>query len=289
MPFPEGTETGLYFLINDPELVKDFSCVLNGVDFNRQLNEPHVKEIMDVILNGEYGGKYIAPIRVDKVSHVVLDGNHTLEAFRRAWASGSKEMIKIIFVDVPDDADKLHKIVVDINKGTRSWRIDDFSCSQTKLGTPYMIKLKVFAETHPLCITGKKNQKISYRTVGCFLKGGNITNNIMKESLEITGEELEFAEKIYQEIDKMMNVLKYTKNNWFESFIKAWYSIRKDDAVYNKIINNTGFNTFVEHIKELSVDWQLISRKAYWEKMFRTALGVLDTKVNDTHEWEKAE
>lgn len=288
MPFPKGTETGLYYFVNDPELVKDFGCVLNGVDFNRQLDEQHVKDIMNVILNGEYGGKYIAPIRVDEVSHVVLDGNHTLEAFRRAWANGSKEKIKIMFVDVPDDVMKLHRIVADINSGNLKWDIDDFSTAQEKLGIPYMVKLKEFAETHPLCITGKKKQKISYRTVGCFLKGGNITNNIMKETLEITGEELEFAETIYQEIDKMMDVLKYTKNNWFESFIKAWYSIRKDDIVYNKIINNTGFDTFLKHIKKLSIDWQLISRKAYWEKMFRTALGVLDTKVNYTHEWEKA-
>lgn len=302
MPFPKGTETGLYYLVNDPELVKDFHCVVNGHNFQRELNLAHVKEIKDAILGKrkediamfnkygvKYEGEFIHAIRVDRKTGIVADGNHTLHAFREAWAEGSKAYMKVMLIDLPTDEEELLLWVIkDINNSQLPWNIFDYTLTAANTGNVSVINLVEFAKSHPLCMRGKKALKISVRTAGCFLKGENVTNSIKGNDISVTQDDIDFGEQMYEEIDAMMNELKYTKNNWFECFIKAWYSIRKDDVVYNKIINNTGFDTFLKHIKKLSIDWQLISRKAYWEKMFRTALGVLDTKVNYTHEWEKA-
>ena len=280
--FPKGTKTEPVYFVNDPELVKDFTCVIDGKDYNRELKPAHVKEIRDTIMNSEFGGKYIVPIRVDLKSRLVVDGNHTLKAFREAWELGSTEFIKVMLIDLPDDEEKRRKIIIDINNTQKPWKIQDYTKNLANFGNTAVFNLLKFAEQHPLCMY---HNKPSIRTAGCFLKGDNISKDIKNESIIVTTDEIENAEVMYKEVEQMMAILKYTRNNWFESFVKAWYDV-KSDPVYMKTIKGFGgMPTFLAHLPELSADWQLNARKSYWQKAFRTALGITDQKVNDTHLW----
>lgn len=281
IPTKENIDYYRIYLYDNIDIIKNFTSILDGIDLNRVIKQPHVNVIYEEIMNGHFHGEFIAEVRVDINTNVIVDGNHTVSAYKKAWENGSDAIMKVKYMNIPDKKYIL-PIMKAINNTQKPWGIHDFNEANIKEGDKGSIDLYSFAESHPLCM--KKN-KVNIRYSSCFLLGYNATKEIKNACLEVTTKDKEFAETIYNEVDSMLNALLYQKNNWLESFIKAWYKIRKTDHVYNEILDKYGFNTFLKYIYELSNGWQLISRSSYWEGAFRTAIWTMKENIEVKHIW----
>lgn len=279
------------------DALMNFKSVLDGIDLNRKLDPNHVTEIYNEVMDIPYGinthtfgGAYIAPIRVDINTYTCIDGNNTKAAFLRAWSEGATGRVRVIYEDVPREY--LSYIMKIINNTQKPWKVQDFAVQAVNTGNKSVVSLSEFAESHPLCMKGVKNPQINICYAGAFIKGYRVTKDIKGETLSVTKKELEFAEQIYSEVDTMVNVLVndmgWTKNNWLETFIYAWWDIRNSDILYNKVIKEVGFNTIAAHIKEHFNEMKVIpvSRKNHWEKVFRTLINTTQAKV-DNKTWNK--
>lgn len=277
---------------NNPEDVKDFKTVFENdgkfTEFQRELKPKHVKEIKNAIMSDPYVSYFIPPIRVGFYGGqiIVADGNHTLNAFRAAWAEGSKAYMRIVFMDLPQTEEALRQRIIEINNTQMAWRIHDYVKSKADAGRACVVDLLDFATTHSLCQSKGKKAAPSTRYAGAFFKGYNVTNEIKNDTLIITEEDKEFGYTIYPQVQAMVDTLGWQKNNWLETFIQGWWEVSRDKA-YAEILKKYGFETFISHFNELTQSWKPVCRKKEWESCFRTALYEMKDQV-ELRKWKKA-
>lgn len=242
---------------------------------NRELKNAHVKEIQSTIENGKYKAQYIAPIRVDIGTMKITDGQHRNTAFCNAWENGSNEYMKVIFEDLPQDEREKLDIIVDINSTTDNWGITAFEHKLKEEGNKSMLNIESFGLSHKLCQkTNKKGETTGYypRYVYAVLFGKNVTKDVKNGTISIAKKELEFGEKMYHEIEMLVDALGYEVNAWFESFAHAWFNIRKNDNANSSIVDEIGIETICKHIFKFFNGWHPVTRKTDWENRFRAAI-----------------
>lgn len=242
---------------------------------NRELKKSHVKEIQATIENGKYKACYIAPIRVDIGTMKITDGQHRNAAFCNAWENGSEEYMRVIFEDLPSDEREKLDVVVDINSTTDNWGITAYEHRLKEEGNESMLNIETFAKSHPLCQKINKNGEITGyypRYAYAVLLGRNATKEIKNGSISISKKQLEFGERMYSELEMLVNALGYEMNSWFESFAHAWYNIRQNDKANSSLVDELGLETICEHIYEFFKGWHPVTRKTEWENRFRAAI-----------------
>lgn len=249
---------------------------------NRDFIPSQIRKIEKAILDGRYKAKFIAPIRIDINTMKIIDGQHRYNAFKRAWAKGSTEMMKVIFEDLPDDEREKLDVVVDINSTTSNWSINAYQKRLREEGNEHMLNIEHFGKTHALC--QKKNKKGEVtgfypRYVYAIVLGKNITQNIKNGDIKVTDADIDFAEQIHNELERLIKALGYEVNSWFEPFACAWYNIRKNDKMYCSVIDKIGMDVILNNIKKYFEGWHLVTRKTEWEQRFRTAIWEIKREI----------
>ena len=242
---------------------------------NRDFSKKHIKDIDKAIENGTYKAKYIAPIRVDINTLNVIDGQHRYEAFKKAWKSGSDEIMKVIFEDLPEDEKEKLNVIIDINSSTSNWSIDAYQKKLIEEGNKHILNIEEFGKTHALCQkVNRKGEVTGYfpRYVYAIVMGRNLSNDVKNGTIRVTDSDIEFGEQMYYELDRLVSALGYKINSWFESFAFAWYNIRKNDKANSELIDELGMDVICQNIKSYFEGWQVVTRKTDWENRFRTAI-----------------
>lgn len=240
---------------------------------NRTLNKPHIRQIQNSIITNPNDAKFIAPIRIDINTMGVIDGQHRLSAFKKAWQAGSKENIRVIFENIPKDI--LIDIIATINSTTKNWGIPDYQHRLFAEDNIHMLNIKKFGMDHKLCQKKDKSGKVVDffpRYAYAILFGKNMTKEVKNGTINISKSDLKFGEQIHSELEEMVTALQYNINSWFESFAHAWFNIRKYDKEYSNIFDELGLEKVCQNIKYFFKGHQVVTRKSIWEQRFRTML-----------------
>jgi hypothetical protein len=249
---------------------------------NRDVKKFHVTEIKNGILKGKHKGKYYDNIRVDIPTMKIIDGQHRINGLREAWLEGATDDLRVRFECLPKDEREAMEIIADIQKVSR-WNIEAYTKRLRQEGNESIINIDEFANTHSLVQRFKKNGEMSnytFRYVTAILLGRNATKEVQNGTITVTEKDKMFGEKIYSELEKIVDVLNYPMAPWFESFVHAWYGIRNKDKVYNEIIDRVGIDNIAKSISECFDGFHPVSRKTTWEEKFRDAIAEANKKYS---------
>jgi hypothetical protein len=259
----------------------------NMYEDNRNLDKKHIAEIENDIDKEPYKAKFISPLRVDINTMGVADGQHRLEAFKRAWENGSKEIMKVIFEDYPisNEGHDRMSIISRINGTNKNWGVTDHQHRLLIEGNTNMVNIAEFGKTHRLCQKkNKKGEVVDFypRYAYAILLGRNATKEVKDGSIKVSKQDLKFGEQINNELEHLVDSLGYEMNSWFESFAHAWYEIRKTDKLYNEVIDEIlGIDAVYENIFSKFKGYQICTRKSEWLARFRGALSEMKRdKIN---------
>jgi hypothetical protein len=234
----------------------------------------HIVEISNPILNSK---PFIACIEVDINTMGIVDGQHRFEAFKQAWDRGYTGAIEVRFLDIPSEV--YNDIVRDKNIHSKNWTIKDYKRAAMLNGNPAMLKINEFCMSHDL-LHGKVKKDgtapIKDRYAMAFLKGANVTKEIKNGTLKISKDDIEYAEEIYNEIYILLQELQFKSiNTWFESFIQAWYDIRRDSRLLKRF-ESVGIENYYNEVHNM--DRTNNTSKYEWKERFITILQSVEEK-----------
>lgn len=238
---------------------------LNGV---RLTDEKHIREIADAIIEKS---PFISCIEVDINTMGVADGQHRFEAYKRAWDKGFEGKMEVRFLDIPSSV--YNDVVRDKNIHSKNWTIKDYKRAAMLNGNPAMVKINEFCMSHDL-LHGKVKKDgsapIKDRYAMAFLKGANVTNEIKSNTLKITDDDIEYAEEIYVEVVRLLEELQFKSTAaWFESFVQAWYDIRRDNRL-TKRFDSIGLENYYAEVH--TMERATTTSKYEWKERF---IGIL--------------
>lgn len=269
IPTKDNVEYDRVYYYTDRNLVDKFGFY----KANRPLNKHHIKEIKEEFDNGQYHGKYVAPIRVNINNLNIADGQHRKVAF--VESTSDEAYLKVLFEDLPIDEIAAMDVVVDINSSTDNWGIIAYTNRLKADGNKAILNIEEFGKSHKLTQKVNRNgEVVGYfpRYVYAIVLGRNATKEVKDGSITVTKKDLEFGEKIYDELEKLVDALGYEMNSWFESFALAWRNIRLNGKNDSEVIDKLGFDTICKHIHYYFKGHQIVTRKTEWENRFRVAI-----------------
>lgn len=244
---------------------------VNGV---RLTDNKHITEISTPILTSK---PFIACIEVDINTMGIADGQHRFEAYKKAWDSGYTGTMEVRFLDIPSEV--YNDIVRDKNIHSKNWTIKDYKRAAMLNGNPAMVKINEFCMSHDL-LHGKIKKDgtapIKDRYAMAFLKGANVTNEIKNGTLKITKDDIEYAEEIYIEIVRLLEELQFKSTAaWFESFVQAWYDIRRDSRLLKRF-ESVGMDNYYNEVH--TMDRATTTSKYEWKERFIGILQIVEDK-----------
>lgn len=254
---------------NDPDLGCDGNEVfLKKNKLNRAINDAHVAEIRSAITKDNW--TLFAPIEVNINTGAILDGQHRWKAFTSLDDSLKNDVcLQIRFYDIPENEEI--DVIRAKNTNNKNWTIKAFVDSNKRAGNCKEINILYdFCDTHERCHKVKKNGKTGSRNLGygaAFLWG--YTPNRSLKTGKFTGSDalsqrrVEAADKMYKEVDKIIDALGYTTTTtWYERLAQAWFEINRDDECRDKL-NDIGMLTVCSNISENKIG-QPTSNKNEW-------------------------
>lgn len=276
VPSKEDVDYDATYYYTDPALVHKTFKFLDG---NRLKIDPkHVKELRDAYLDPVYG-PYVDSGRVDINTMAITDMQHRVYGWLKAYEINPDiPPLRVRFEDYPKD--KMIDIIQKINCGAKPWGIHDFENYLETIGDISIINTKEFGESHRLLAKfNKKGEVVGYypRYVYAILLGKNATKDVKNGTFEVTSHDLQFGEKIYKEIERMIDETGLVIGNWFEAFIFAWYDIRSSDFGYNDILDRMGMEKFYANIAKCWEGMQVTTKKGIWERRMRDAIYHIST------------
>lgn len=201
-----------FFKILSYEEVVDFGKNQN----NRQVKPNHVNDFINIIKEKNYSEEMplaygVMPIVVNPKTNHVLDGQHKLEAFKKAHENGlidSRFKILIANWYVEDEAAE-REIIIMLNSNSKNWSVDDYMASYAQTNDYYAM-LKEFCRTHSLCQEIKCNSnepRLKYRYGAAIVKGIGCQRVLKQEKFTVTEEELAVANVIHDEMEQIRKKL----------------------------------------------------------------------------------
>ena len=269
IPTKDNVEYDKVYYYTDRNLVNKFGTY----EANKPLNIRHIKEIREEFDNGQYRGKYVAPITVDINNLKIVDGQHRRAAF--VESDSNEAYLQVIFEDLPTNESDAMDVVIAINSSTDNWGINAYEKHLKADDKKSIFNDEEFGKSHKL--TQKVNRRgevVGYfpRYVYAIVLGRNATMQANNGNIYVSKKELEFGEKMYDELEKLVDALGWEIDNWFESFAAAWYNIRLKDGANSALIDKLGFDTICKHISDYFKGYPLVERKTKWEQRFRDAI-----------------
>lgn len=257
-------ETCRYFLLNKEE-AEDIKF-LNG---NRNINKPHVTKLANDLKKGD--GKYFPAIIVDENTKTVIDGQHRLTAYRLLWDDKKINFNEPIKVEFKQFGQDVLDNVIRMNQNQRTWKLQDFLDVQKKIDDTNSIqKLEEFCSKnkrlHKITVKGKIKFNYNYACDLLFGKRQQI-NKVKNGSIIITDQDIEHAQKLYDEIDAILKKIGINYNdNWLESSFLAWRRVRTN-SITSSLIDKNEFDQFVSLCEYTGPDMFSFSADD-WESYF---------------------
>lgn len=270
IPTKDNVDYDRIYKFNDPEVLKKFKFI----NTNRHVRDGNVKKILRQILGGKYGSRFIPAIIVDINTLAVVDGQNRDIGFQRAYAEGSTEFVRVIFIDVPSDyMDELIRVLQEGQK----WNNRDYFDRGVSYGNKACKTIKDWCYAHSeLCMTGKTEPKPNYSYAMSFIYGKRVDDKVKDLSLTVTKKQLDFAEQIYGEVLSIMKAMKYRRQAFLEGMTQAWYSIRNSNGNLNFFLEDMGLDYFTKHLYDVMGNYQTVTKKEEW-------LGRLHSMIEDIY------
>lgn len=262
----------------------------SGVDLGfggiRDLKRGHINDIKNDIKNGK--AKYISPIEVNINTNEIIDGCHRFKAVKELWEEGIDCELTVLFYDIPIEEQRDTVVIKNITP--KNWNKADFVKMYTQEGNPSVERLVEFCKTHDMC-HGPFNKKGECKTIDrygmAFLKGVNVTNELLKtlnQTVEITEDDVEFANMIHPEVMKIYEMCGYTTTaGWFESLIQAWYQYRSDSRDIRKLEKIGGIEEYFRRLEHLILEGNFnreqVQSRAVWYSRFQQVADCDKVKV----------
>lgn len=241
------------------------------LDSNREVYMPHASRIAKAII--EKGqAPFIDAISVDINTYIVVDGQHRLTAFKKAWALGFDVEMDVRFKNYPKD---MLPIIIDMNTNHKNWTTNDRVNSLREDGNT-IDKLIEFCndDAHPLLhrTNNKGVKKPTLRYASGLILGKSITQEIKDGRVQISDAQFENGKRLYKEAEAILDTLhlKSKTGGWMEHFFTAWYNVRQDE-MYNETINKIGFENIVYKLSEF-VDRTTDGGKKDWEERLKSGI-----------------
>ena len=243
----------------------------NGI---RDLYEKHIKEIESDILNGK--AKFMAPVEININTGGVIDGNHRFRAVLNAWEKGSDFKLEAIFRDISSEEET--EIIVKKNTSQKSWTKTDFKHKLLVDGNKSAKRLNDFCLQHDM-LHGKKKKDgtcpTKDRYAMALLRGQNITNEIISGAIEITEDDVEFGEQLYNEAVTLYDILGFqSTGGWFEFFLQGWYEFRSSNK-FCKRLEKFGLDRYYEAMVD-NFEREKVNSKAIYTQRFVSVLTELE-------------
>lgn len=228
--------------VKDAQFIK---IVTGNRSFTTKSSSGRIKQMAKDILEGR--AEFMPPITVTNGTFYLLDGQHRLEAFKIAWEQGSKQPLRVRYVDCPED--KMIEVIIAMQKG-KDWTNYDYFESFVKQGNESAVKLKQFAEKHPEFLM-RKDGRVSLHITAAMLYGdGRKFDSMLRKNifLPITEQEFKRAEKLCSEVSALAKRFGWNRGNWTESMVGAWHQCRNDEKL-STMVNCVGFKDFVNSLQ----------------------------------------
>lgn len=241
---------------------------------NREVNETEVRNILKGIRKGNY-----ACLQVIEVfepgkdgKYVIADGNTRYEAVKRAKAEGITVPIKFRIVrDAELNASDITRVeyVHIINNDRKDWGLPDMvdfyirDDSNPERQETYR-RLKDFCSVH--CRNSKGG--INYRYGAAILSMGDYTSKGVHDGLLKIKTSDDTASRNKVIIDRTAeNAGVKLKNNFVESFIKAFFLFRSDPDYGSRLLD-IGYEGFFDSLAE-NAPYMPVASIEYWYDIFR--------------------
>lgn len=236
---------------------------------NRKISAQHVNDFINMIKDSVFSdeSEYSEcvygpmPIIINPITGHVLDGQHRLEAFKRAIEMGLIDARFKVLVGywVIEDESAEKAIIIKLNSKSKNWTLNDYIECYTKDKESYL-QLKEFCRTHQLCRSEKSNGEIipNYRYGAAIIKGRGCNSVLKEERFECTLEELEEADTIHDEMLAIRNKLGIERNGLeIESMAAVWHQLR-NSVNYKDILNLKYIPQQVYTAVRNTKDWQMV-------------------------------
>lgn len=201
---------------------------------NRKVNEQHVNEFVNLIKNKEYDEETLVfglmPIIINPRTNHILDGQHRLEAFKKAVEKGliPADAKVLVGMWVLDDEDNEKETILMLNTHSKNWSMNDYLDSYAQMNEHYA-KLRRFCQTHSLCNQKKGDViKLNYRYGAAIIKGKACQSVLKKEEFTCDEAELALAEVVHEEMAQIRQKLEMNYSSTdIEGMATEWHKARK--------------------------------------------------------------
>lgn len=200
---------------------------------NRKVNEQHVNEFVNLIKNKEYDESTLVfglmPIIVNPITNHILDGQHRLEAFKKAIEKGLIPSDAKVLVGkwvIPYE-DEEKGIILMLNTHSKNWSMNDYLDSYAQMNE-YYAKLRQFCQSHSLCYQKKGDvMKLNYRYGAAIIKGKACQSVLKKEEFMCDDAELALADVVHDEMAKIRQKMdmNYSSTD-IEGMATEWHKAR---------------------------------------------------------------
>lgn len=225
----------------------------------RDLVEATIKSVTKAIKEGK--SHLIPCVQVDANTMTLYDGQNRVEAFTRAWAKDIQAELRVNFTDGGSEN------MIEM-QNSQKWQTRDYIKYLVENGNDTVKRVLEFGLNHKLTKKGS-GVKISY--LGVILTGRRIEKEIKQDPcpLVLTDEDFERAEKLYNEIEAMYDVIGEKGNNWLDRFITSWYWFRNSNDDKIRLSSNKVDLIGIKKICEVGEDdlkhAELRADSAYWD------------------------
>ena len=229
----------------------------------RDLVEATIKSVTKAIKEGK--SNLIPCVQVDARTMTLYDGQNRVEAFMRAWAKGIEAELRVNFTDGGSEN------MIEM-QNSQKWQIRDHIKYHVENGNETVKRIFDFGLKHKLTKRGNA-VKISY--LGVILTGRRIEDDLRKDpcTLTLTDEDFDRAEKLYNEIEAMYDVIAEKGNNWLDTFITSWYWFRNSNDEKIRLSSNKVDLIGIKKICEVGEDdlkhAELRASREYWDGFFK--------------------
>ena len=238
---------------------------------NRKVNAQHVNDFYNIIKDrkstitledGTYLVFGIIPIVVNPITWHVLEGQHRLEAFKKAYENGEIDENARILVALWEikDLDLENIITIDLNSKTKNWSVEDYMTSYAQY-ISYYEKLSEFCRTHTLCneVTKTGKEKLKYRYAAAMITGKGQQTNLKAGTFSFTDEQFKTADTIHKELYDIRKKLNLPlKGDEIEFMAIEWHKQRN----FISVSDIKALKYLPKSIREMTIankgDWRVV-------------------------------
>lgn len=219
----------------------------NLFPFNRKLREDLIKKYEKLFLEGKDMGFIVIEKQTEYIiiKMGILDGQHRIEAWKRAKAKNPDVKPLVIIYDTLDlhTDDERKERIQELNKGVH-WNMNDFISSNIS-GDNELSRLEEFCLSHSRLYRETKTGKNKGKKTALFRRGAAIVTgdpkyyrNALRGNFRASEDQWSEAEEVYNEIESFLVPMKLSNQTdipALEGIINGWQDIRNDRRYVNKI------------------------------------------------------